>query len=415
MGLIDAYHYVAEITALDGKPIDQLPVQPDWDAALQWSHFQAVRRGELPPLMRGSSATVEPLWNPQLGEPHVSAFHVIPAGVGPTDVSTSTNSHPPREVLGFTIPREYLRSEVERCATRLLDEGKLLDGQRFLYKLSAFPKQKATEPAAQPQRFRVEEVEQVLPLRTASLAGYREGASLQLPTSSAKSAESHAELDVPVFVPERVLAEGKALARAAGGIETGGVLIGHLFRDSAGTDIFSVITAFIPAQHTIADQSRLTFTAETWSAVSAAVELRGREEILLGHLHSHPFWCRDCPPERRQVCPLMRPFFSRDDIALHRTVFAGAFHIAVLLSDLGGDDLCCDMFGWRYGMVMSRSYYLTGSGAASLQSSSASRPAIPESDPPSADADAIAEATPGSARSSAKSTVHPEAGSSCST
>jgi hypothetical protein len=168
---------------------------------------------------------------------------------------------------------------------------------------------------------------------------------------------------MPVFIPERVIHEAKALARGAGDIETGGVLIGRLYRDSESTEIFSAITAFIPARHTVADRSRLTFTADTWAAVRAAVDLRGEDEMLLGWIHSHPFWCRSCPQERRQLCPLMRPFFSRDDIALHRTVFPAAFNIAVLLSDFGESDLRCDVFGWRFGMVMSRDYYLTGPAA----------------------------------------------------
>jgi hypothetical protein len=51
-------------------------------------------------------------------------------------------------------------------------------------------------------------------------------------------------------------------------------------------------------------------------------------------------------------------------LCLHRAVFSGPFHIALLLSDLGDDDLACDVFGWRYGMVMHRGYYLTGVAAS---------------------------------------------------
>ena len=80
----------------------------------------------------------------------------------------------------------------------------------------------------------------------------------------------------------------------------------------------------------------------------------------------------------------MQPFFSRDDIALHRTVFPGAFNIAVLLSDLGDPDFRCDVFGWRFGMMMSRGYYLTGSNVTEDTSLlPVGQPASPSNEPES--------------------------------
>lgn len=377
MGLTDQYRYVADITDLDGKPIDQLPVQPDWDAAVQWAHFRAVRLGQVPPLMRAPSATMKPIWQHDHGEPHVSGFHVI---LQDPRASQAEEPAPDNGALSFTIPRTYLGAEIERCASRLVSEGKLLDGQRFLYQLSAFQKHEAAPGEADPQtpRFHVEDVTQPLPLGTASLAAHIDHAAKQESPIDPAVDASASGADMPVFIPERVINEAKALARDAGDIETGGVLIGRLFRDSESTEVFSAITAFIPARHTVADRSRLTFTADTWAAVRAAVDLRGKDEMLLGWIHSHPFWCRSCPQERRQVCPLMRPFFSRDDIALHRTVFPGAFNIAVLLSDFGEPDLRCDVFGWRFGMVMSRDFYLVGPAVTEpAHPVPGSRPALP--------------------------------------
>lgn len=382
MDLIDRYRYVADITNLDGEPIDQLPVTPDWDAAVQWAHFRGVRRGLVPPLMRASSATVKPLWHPDSGEPRVSGFQVIlqdADGSGPG--SPPAGDSAPR----FTIPRTYLGGEVERCTSRLVSEGKLFDGQRFLYKLSAFRKEAAaSRPSTHARRFRVEDVPQRLPLNTASLAAHIDNSARQVSPLDPVIDTFASGADMPVFIPDRVISEAKALARSAGDIETGGVLIGRLFRDSDSTEIFSVITALIPAHHTIADRSSLTFTAETWAAVRSAVDLRRGNEIILGWIHSHPFWCRSCPHERRQLCPLMHPFFSRDDISLHRTVFPGAFNIAVLLSDLGESELRCDVYGWRFGMMMSRGYYLTGTQATENAKRPADRqPALPGGEPAS--------------------------------
>lgn len=375
MDLIDRYRYVADVTNLDGEPIDQLPVTPNWDAAVQWAHFRAVRRGQAPPLMRASSATVRPVWHHDSGEPRVSGFQVILEDAGGSRPGSPLTDD---AALRFTIPRTYLGAEVERCTSRLVSEGKLFEGQRFLYQLSAFKREAAARrPAAHAQRFRVEDVAQQLPLHTACLAAHIENSARQESPLDPVIDTFASGADMPVFIPERVIAEAMALARNAGDIETGGVLIGKLFRDTDSTEVFSVITALIPARHTIADPSSLTFTAETWAAVRAAVDLRGESEILLGWIHSHPFWCRSCPQERRKFCPLMQPFFSRDDIALHRTVFPGAFNIAVLLTDLGEPELRCDVFGWRFGMMMSRGYYLTGSDVTADALPPPRSPALP--------------------------------------
>jgi hypothetical protein len=189
MSVNDRYRYVADITNLDGELIDQLPVLPDWDAAVQWAHFRAVRRGQAPPLMRAPSATVNPLWDHDHGEPRVSGFHVILHDAG----SQADELSPDDGAPSFTIPRTYVRAEVERCSSRLVSEGKLLDGQRFLYQLSAFQKQEAVpaEAAAQTPRFHVEDITQLLPLGTASLAEHLDQAARQeVPTcrSSFRSA-----------------------------------------------------------------------------------------------------------------------------------------------------------------------------------------------------------------------------------
>ena len=125
----------------------------------------------------------------------------------------------------------------------------------------------------------------------------------------------------------------------AGGKETGGILIGHLHRDPGRRQLFLEVTAQIPAQHAEQELARLTFTPETWTAVDAALALRGKGEIQLGWWHSHPasHWCDDCPPETRRRCKSAGApsgdFFSAHDVALHRTVFPRAYSIALVLSD----------------------------------------------------------------------------------
>lgn len=349
MAIVDKFRYVADVRSEPGDPLGQLPVDPDWEPAVQWAHFEAVRQGKLPPLMRCSSARVEPVWHPECGEPRVDGIRI----------AFDRDDQDGEGLLSFVIPQAYFRPAVEVGSAVLVEEGKLQEGQRFTYEVNAFPRPRPAADARHPSDsgFTVEEIIQPLPLGSVSLEATLQGAKRI-------NGPGWSDGDVPLFIPEGVIAEAKELARQAGEFESGGVLIGRLFRDAAGHELFSVVTAFIAAPHAKAETTRLTFTADTWAAVRAAVELRGQDELLLGWAHSHPFWCRSCPEERRRDCPLLRPFFSAHDVALHRAVFSGPFHVAVLLSDLGEDDLACDVFGWRYGMVMHRGYYMTGVAAA---------------------------------------------------
>jgi len=365
MPVVDRFRYLAEVF-VDGESLARLPVSPDWDAALQSAHWQAVRRGRVAPLTHCSAATIRPLWQEDYGQPHVGAFSVILDS--PTHPDTES---PAAEEIRVTVPRTYLRSAVVRAASRLVEEGTLRHGERFLYELSAYPVGEGLTPAAlsrQLPAYSAEEVPQRLPLVPASLAEHTAAAT---PSGDDLSSEE----DMPLFVPARVIGEAAELARRDPEIETGGLLIGRLHRDTQSPEVFAVVTAFISARHTIADPTRLTFTAETWAAAQAALDLRGGDELLLGWAHSHPCWCAGCPPERRRLCPLMKPFFSSDDIALHRTVFPAGYNIALLLSDLGEADLRLDVFGWRNGLVKPRGYYVSGGPPPLSSSMAAASPA----------------------------------------
>lgn len=366
MAIVDRFRYVADVRSDSGDTLGRLNVDPDWEPAVQWAHFQAVRQGKLPPLMRCSSARVEPVWHPEYGEPRVDGMRI----------AFDHDHQDDERLLSYVIPQAYFRPVVEVGSAVLVEEGKLQEGQRFLYEVSAFPRPRPPADERHPSDcgFTVEEITRPLPLASASLeAALRAAKRIDGPGWS--------DGDVPLFIPAAVIAEAKELARQAGEVESGGVLIGRLCRDAGGDELFSVVTAFIAAPHAKAETTRLTFTADTWAAVRAAVDLRGQDELLLGWAHSHPFWCRSCPEERRRDCTLLRPFFSAHDVALHRAVFSGPFHIALLLSDLGEDDLACDVFGWRYGMVTHRGYYLTGAATAErdeLQESAPPRAHQPE-------------------------------------
>jgi len=296
--------------------------------------FEGIREGRLPLVTAPVRGVVEPVWDGDAGAPFVAAFRAVVDGVA-------------RE-----IPKAYVRGLVQRASASLVERGVLHAGDTYRWIVSAFPA--ADEP--EPDGFSLEEIAQPLPVADGSLASF-------IGRSTAAGSEE-ATGPLPVFLPERVLDEAVARARDAGDVETGGVLVGRLRRDGdPGKDapgIFVEITAQVPAPHTVSQSARLTFTAETWSAVQAAIALRRQNELMLGWWHYHPDFCRlrNCPPERRARCSGASPFFSAEDVHLHATCFPCAYHVALLVSDSTADGMTWSLFGWSQGMVTARGFHV---------------------------------------------------------
>ncbi len=335
------YQYTLDILAEDGRELDRMVVTPDWKAALEWAHFEGIREGRLRPVSAAVPGVIEPVWEAKAGEPFVAAFRAVIPSQGKGDVS--------RE-----IPRTYLQSLAQEASAKLVEKGTLQSGAPFRYVVSAFPAPAAPRAEENPtDGFSVEEIVRPLPLTEGSLGGLMRDAA---PAGSDEPG-SH----VPVFVPRRVLDETVELAQAAGDVETGGVLVGTLHRDESAPDIFVEVTAQIPAPHTLSRSTKLTFTGETWAAVQAALNLRRRNEIMIGWWHFHPDFCRlrNCPVERRRLCPGASPFFSAEDVHLHATCFPSAYHVALLISDsTAAGGMTWSLFGWSQGKVSARGFHV---------------------------------------------------------
>ena len=341
-----SYQYTLDILGQDGRQLDRVVLAPDWRQALAWVHLEGMREGRLPPVTAAVPGVVEPVWDGRAGEPIVAAFRAVIPTPGEGEVA--------RE-----IPRAYLGSLVRQASAKLIDAGVLKAGDLFRYVISAFP---ATNGAVaeEPQAggFSVEEVVRPLPLAEAPLAALLDRSAVAGPDEPADP--------VPVFLPHRVLDEAMESARQAGDVETGGVLVGKLCRDSAGRagatrEIFVEVSAQIPAPHTRSQSTKLTFTADTWAAVRAALALRRREELMLGWWHFHPDFCRlrNCPPERRARCTGASPFFSAEDVHLHATCFPSAYQIALLISEsTAAGGMTWSLFGWSQGMVTARGFHV---------------------------------------------------------
>lgn len=338
------YRFVMEIhrgtEAETGSQLVTEPIVVNWRPALECARFALSRRSRSSTLVLDDDEyreeMIEPDWHTVFGSPYIGAVRAI----------VQLPGQPPR---GLQIPLSYFGEHALAIGSQLQQSGQLTEGEHFAYRVCAYHSQQS--PAARPAPFSVESATEPVALVERPLAVLRcRGTDYGLVS----------EEDIPVFVPQRVIREAVALTREAGAAETGGILIGRLYRDSAGPEIFAEVTAQIPARYARQELTSLTFTPETWVDVNAALQLRDGSEIYLGWWHSHPArqWCRECPVENRKKCKLSGEFFSAHDAALHRCVFPRAYSLALVISDSYAAGLTWPLFGWRNGMIVPRGFHV---------------------------------------------------------
>jgi hypothetical protein len=289
------------------------------------------------PLDGDGSASVLPLWERTLGEPYCRGYRIQIAQSG-------------RRPVASDFPNAHFRDFAGAVASHLIEQKKLHAGEFYSYMVVAHP---ASAEASKPGGLSVTNASPNVPARDGLLESF---------LARAQASGSVDADDMPVFVSRRVLEQAAEQTRAKEGTETGGVLIGMLWRDPDAGEIFAEVTAQIPAEHTSGNDVKLTFTPQTWAAADAALRLRGRGEIYLGYWHSHPVreWCKskECTPEKQKTCHLAKDFFSADDEAVMRAAFPRAYSIAIVANDTAFTGLTFSMFGNREGLTQPRGFYV---------------------------------------------------------
>lgn len=345
-----SHRYAIDYSRQDGSHLGAVPITPDFQSARDWTYFIGVRRGQLPAVTAEAEGVVSPLWCDERGEPYCRGFRVET-----TNADGSQSVH-------CDFPKTYFKSLAEAGSWEWVGKGELDVGELYAYQVCAYPvapdaaDTNALDPldlptalTEQPAGFEIEVVPERIPLVTSRLDRFMERATEQGP---------QADGDLPVFFAQSVIDEACALARDAGEKEMGGILVGKIHEDPSKPELFIEVVAQIPAQHAEATESSFSFSHETWSAAEAAVQLRGRGELILGWYHSHPRWCDpECPEARWKDCLLASPFFSVDDIHLHRVCFPRPYQVALLISDLPASGLTPALFGWNAGTVSARGYF----------------------------------------------------------
>lgn len=332
-----SYRWAIQYSKQDGQPLGAIAVSPDWAPAREWARLEGIRAGSLPAVTGLPTADVEPVWDRESGPPYVESLRVRMATArGDT-------------LLSSEIPVRYLESLARARSSRWVEEKSLAVGELFRHRVCAY--RCDSEPRSHTDRadeLTVEELARPLPLQAGALESFLEGSE---PCGAIEPA------DLPVFVPEQVIEEACAIAARSEDCEAGGVLVGALRRSPARSELFVEVTAQIPARHTAAQRTSFTFTPDIWSAAETALRLRARGEQTMGWWHSHPFFCRGCPDERRRLCAWSSPCFSGTDVHLYRSCFPSAYQVALLISLLDGGPVPA-LFGWQRGLVAERGYHL---------------------------------------------------------
>ena len=335
---ISHHQIVLEIFKDDGTRLGLAKAEIDWEPAAEWTRFSALRKGLLPLTGPAPAATIAPIWHRTAGEPYLQGFRVSFAQNGDSEIASE-------------FPSAYFRHAARLAAECFVEKGKLREGEDIRFQVAAYPRRSAP-PGREEPRFESEEVEPFVPYQGTALSRFLDGA---LPEGTLEDG------DMPLFVPRRVLDGIAASTRAFEGKEAGGVLIGHLHRDSSLPEIFAEVTAQIPVEGG-ASATKLTFTADSWTGVRAAVALRRKNEMYLGYWHSHPVkeWCREseCSLEKVRTCRMARDFFSTDDQALLRAVFPRAWNVGLVCNDAPFSELTFSVFGWRRGWIEPRGFYV---------------------------------------------------------
>jgi hypothetical protein len=336
MTLSFPFRFAVVIFREDRSSLGTVPIQRDWEPVHEWTRFYFQRKGELA-LDGNASASVLPLWEQTQGEPYCRGFRV-------------QIEQPDRPAVASDFPMTQFRDCASAIASRFVAQNKLREGEYFSYLVVAHPAPQEPLPSG---GLTVSNASPGLPAQDAALETFLVRAN---PSGVLQSG------DMPVFVSRRVLDEAAERTHAEEGSETGGILIGKLWRDAAAGEIFAEVTAQIPAEYTSGSNVKLTFTPQTWAAADAALRLRRRGEIYLGYWHSHPVrvWCKDkaCTPEAQQTCRLGKDFFSADDEAVMRAAFPRAYSIAIVANDTAFTDLTFSMFGNREGITQPRGFYV---------------------------------------------------------
>ena len=339
------HDYTLHLYNQDGSSLGQTSEEIDWEPALEWCHLLGIRKGRLPPMLGIGPHALEPVWDAAVGKPFMSSFRtVIAAEEGGGDFSAD-------------FPITYFAGPALKASEGYVTSGRLKPGDRLRYRVTASSGQPASETGTSMARaFSVKEVPKPIPLGNKSLRNLK---------AESVPFEGEEEVDMPVFVPNHVLEDAISRTRQGGAHEVGGILLGHLHRDTDSSELMAEVTAEVPVRSEESKLYSLSITAESWVEVRKAIDLRNKEEMMLGWWHSHSFMkevCKDCKHLEDKSCDHTAVYMSEKDGGLHRAAFYRAYNLALVLGDTPCKGMNYGMFGWRHGGIHRRGFRILHAG-----------------------------------------------------
>ena len=127
--------------------------------------------------------------------------------------------------------------------------------------------------------------------------------------------------------------------------EQAGVLVGRVADGRQGPVV--CVEAAIPAAHTQASRSRVTFTHDTWSDIYRVIDSQYADKQIVGWYHTHPGF---------------GIFLSEYDLFIQRNFFSAPWQIAYVVDPLSREAGC---FCWQGGDVTQTDGYNIYSAAGS--------------------------------------------------
>jgi proteasome lid subunit RPN8/RPN11 len=333
----DRFHFAIAVFTEEGTLLDQAPVEPDFEPPVECARFSLVSRGMDVAEAYSAEYTIVPEWDQELGQPYLSGIRIrfSPAsGI---------------KGQGHRFSTSLFRELAHAAAWRLVEAGTLDEGSRFRYWPMAY-RRTASSGDPSTSRFRAKPRPPDFQVAEGDFEAARAQPGMAHGTS---------EDGVPVLIPSRVSERVSELAVSASDSEVGGILIGHLRRDLGSGKIYVEVTGHIPAEYAEGSATQLAFTPDAWTDLSAALDLRKRNEIMVGWYHSHlqSALCPGCSEEERAKCRFRRDFFSRPDRVLHRTVFPRAFCVALVVNVVTSGLPILSLFGWKDGSIATRTLH----------------------------------------------------------
>lgn len=336
MNAQNGFRYAIEILRPDGALVGDEAGTPDFEPAIEALRFAHFRTGLPDP---GGEIAVEPQWL-AARDPRIDGCVFRSAA------------------KSVRVDRAFFLPNVRRTAARFVETGLLTAGDPYRFNVLCFRAAKtAPQGAGDP-------ADPFAGVQIRHSPGYpcecREAAFEDRLADTTPIGNHHAE-DFPVVIPQRVLDETAELTEAAASVETGGLLVGHLWRNPGTGELAAEVTAHLPARLARGENKSLTITPEAWDELDAAFALRRHGETRVGWWHSHPgskYWCRpECGPEARAQCIFSYNFFSTADASVHRAAFPAAYNIALVTTNTDAG-IKFALFGWRDGVVRQRGFFV---------------------------------------------------------